>query len=61
MPAEEPMQIVLIQHVEIGPNIADVMIVGSQIIGFFRMFLNCNIEVPIPIEITIPMLLSLRD
>ena len=47
--------------VAIGPNIALAIIVGSQIIGFFKIFLNCNIEVPIPTDNTIPIWLSFHD
>ena len=55
MPALEPIHTNFNSVVDIGPNIALAMIVGNQIIGFFKIFLNCNIEVPIAMEITIPI------
>ena len=53
IPALEPTQASFNQQVETGPRIALVMMVGNQMIGFFKMFLNCNILVPIPIEMSL--------
>ena len=61
IPADEPIHCNLISVVEIGPKILEAIIVGSQIIGFFKMFLNCNMLVPIPIDKTIPNELSFLD
>ena len=50
VPIPEPMALFVIFNttVEIGPRIALVMIVGSQINGFRTILGTCSIEVPIP-------------
>lgn len=47
-PALAAELVILNKVVEIGPNIALDKITGSQIIGFFRMFAICKVEVPSP-------------
>ncbi len=43
-----------------GPSITDVIITGISIIGFFRIFDICSIDVPNPCEINPPQPLSLK-
>jgi len=45
----------------IGAAIPEAMIVGNQITGFLKMFLNCNIDVPKAIDKTMPSELSFLD
>ena len=61
IPAALPKHPNFSKQVEIGPKMALVIIVGSQITGRFKIFLNCNIEVPIPTDNTIPIWLSFLD
>ena len=54
----DALLVILNNVVEIGPNTALATIAGNQIIGFFKMFGTCNIDVPNPCEINPLILLS---
>ena len=58
IPAPAGLHLTANKHVPIGPKIALTIIVGNHTIGFFTIFLNCNILVPIPTDITVPTPLS---
>lgn len=61
MPAAADVVLNIKMVVAKGPRIAETIIVGSQIRGLRKIFLNWSIDVPIPTEITFPALLSRID